>query len=276
MIPVGAKTLSPYATWEYSRISPLSRFWRRTRTFAPREGLCGRSAGGLCCSAQWADERCSDRCIRSGSSSPGLAGTPARSARTVSVQDRCRVLEDLPHRRRREHVAQADQLAVNAPVSPARVIPRHLQHQRPHGRGSPGPPRVLARTGPATPDQAGVPAPHGPGRDNQAQPAEFTAGSSRASAARTARQPMRTSQPRGGLVRSWLFSRLTRCQGKSRLTLVQRNPVNAAGSSTVGAGRSVVRDSLGPGASGAAAAGDAADGDAGPRERQCFTPYRAG
>ena len=100
-------------------------------------------------------------------------------------------------------------------------------------------------------------------------------GSSRASAARTARQPMRTSQPRGGLVRSWLFSRLTRCQGKSRLTLVQRNPVNAAGSSTVGAGRSVVRDSLGPGASGAAAAGDAADGDAGPRERQRFTPYRA-
>ena len=46
------KTLSPYATWEYSRIRPPRRSRRRTRTFAPRAGGCGRPAGGLCCGAR--------------------------------------------------------------------------------------------------------------------------------------------------------------------------------------------------------------------------------
>ena len=44
--------LSPYATWEYSRIRPPSRSLRRTRTFAPGAGGCGRPAGGLCCSTR--------------------------------------------------------------------------------------------------------------------------------------------------------------------------------------------------------------------------------
>ena len=46
------KTLSPYATWAYSRIRPPSRSRRKTRTFARRAGGCGRPAGGLCCSAR--------------------------------------------------------------------------------------------------------------------------------------------------------------------------------------------------------------------------------
>ena len=50
--PVGAENLSPYATWEYSWIRPPSRSRRRTRTFAPDAGGCGRPAGGLCCSAR--------------------------------------------------------------------------------------------------------------------------------------------------------------------------------------------------------------------------------
>jgi transcriptional regulator with XRE-family HTH domain len=46
------KTLSPYATWEYSWIRPPSRSRRRTRTSAPDAGGRGRPAGGLCCSAR--------------------------------------------------------------------------------------------------------------------------------------------------------------------------------------------------------------------------------
>jgi hypothetical protein len=38
-------TLSPYATWEYSRIRPPSRSRRRTRAFAPGTGGCGRRTG---------------------------------------------------------------------------------------------------------------------------------------------------------------------------------------------------------------------------------------
>src|SRR5690348_7731646 len=46
------KTVSPYATWAYSWIRPPSRSRRRTRTFAPGAGGCGRPAGGPCCSAR--------------------------------------------------------------------------------------------------------------------------------------------------------------------------------------------------------------------------------
>ena len=46
------KTLSPNAIWEYSWIRPPSRSLRRTRTFAPGAGGCGRPAGGPWCSAR--------------------------------------------------------------------------------------------------------------------------------------------------------------------------------------------------------------------------------
>ena len=80
-----------------------------------------------------------------------------------------RVLEDLPHRRRREPISQAGQLALDAPVPPARVIPCHLQDQRPHARSSPGAPRTATRIRPVPPDQVRVPAQQGPRRDDQAQ-----------------------------------------------------------------------------------------------------------
>jgi hypothetical protein len=51
------KTLSPYATWEYSRISPLSRSRRRTRIPVTSAGGWMRPARGFCC-----NERCG-RCM---------------------------------------------------------------------------------------------------------------------------------------------------------------------------------------------------------------------
>jgi hypothetical protein len=81
--------------------------------------------------------------------SPGLPGPPGRGIDA-------RVLEDLPHRRRRHRVSQPGQLAVDAPVPPGRVILRHLQHQRAYGMRGTEPPitrltggwlRVLLRPG---------------------------------------------------------------------------------------------------------------------------------
>jgi hypothetical protein len=46
---------------------------------------------------------------------------------------------------------------VDAPVAPARIVPGHLQHQRPYGRGGPGPPR-----------QAGADRPSGAGPGRRA------------------------------------------------------------------------------------------------------------
>ena len=45
--------VSPYATWEYSRIRPPSRSRRKTRTFGSIMGGCSRPAGGL-----WQSVRC--------------------------------------------------------------------------------------------------------------------------------------------------------------------------------------------------------------------------
>jgi hypothetical protein len=62
-------------------------------------------------------------CLGSQESPPSLTGSLRRRVDA-------RVLEDLPHRRRRQLVAQTGQFAMDAPVAPARVVPRHLQHQR--------------------------------------------------------------------------------------------------------------------------------------------------
>jgi hypothetical protein len=80
-----------------------------------------------------------------------------------------RVLQDLPYRRRRELVSQYGQLAVDAPVSPARIASRHHQDQRPYPRRGPGPSRTATRTRPAPPDQVSMPAQQGPRRHDQAQ-----------------------------------------------------------------------------------------------------------
>jgi hypothetical protein len=78
-------------------------------------------------------------------------------------------------------VPQADQLALDAPVSPARVLPRQLLHQCPHlgrDRRSPRRPRIS----PFLPHQAPVPGQQGARRHHPVHP-----GSSLARAAITAR-----------------------------------------------------------------------------------------
>jgi hypothetical protein len=87
-----------------------------------------------------------------------------------------RVFEDLPHRRRRDLVPQSCQLTVDAPVTPARVVPRHLQHQRPYRPRSPRSPGRAARIGPAPSDQAGMPAQQGLRGDDEPQLAALVAG----------------------------------------------------------------------------------------------------
>ena len=85
---------------------------------------------------------------------PGLPGPPGRGVDA-------RLLQDLPHSRWRHLMAQADQLAVNAPVAPARIVPGHLQHQLPDGRGGTRPSRSSARASPASPVEVSVPAQQG-------------------------------------------------------------------------------------------------------------------
>ena len=55
---------------------------------------------------------------------------------------------------------------------PARVVPGHLQHQRPHGRDGPGSPGSAPRISPALPDQAGMAAQQRARGDDQVQLAE--------------------------------------------------------------------------------------------------------
>jgi hypothetical protein len=64
---------------------------------------------------------------------------------------------------------------VDAPVAPGRVVPGHLQHQRPYGLGGPGPTGTAVRVAPVPPDEVGVPAQQGPRGHDQAQPAELAA-----------------------------------------------------------------------------------------------------
>src|SRR5258708_2808689 len=59
-----------------------------------------------------------------------------------------------------ELVSQAGQLAVDAPVAPARVILRHLQHQGAYRLRRARPSRSAVRVRPPSPDHAGVPAQH--------------------------------------------------------------------------------------------------------------------
>ena len=111
---------------------------------------------------------------------PGLPGPPGRGAAAG-------VFSGSATPRRRNLVAQAGQLAVDAPVSPARVIAGHRQHQRPYGPSRPGPPGSAAREGPLPPDEVRVPAQQARGEMIRRSWRSCRAGSRRASAARTAR-----------------------------------------------------------------------------------------
>jgi hypothetical protein len=61
-----------------------------------------------------------------------------------------RVLEDLPTVDG-ELMSRAGRLSVDAPAPPARVVPGHLQHQRPHGRHGP---RAVRENGADSPSAA--------------------------------------------------------------------------------------------------------------------------
>ena len=100
---------------------------------------------------------------------PGLPGSPGRGVDAG-------VLEDPPHCRRRDFIAQPSQLTLDAPVAPARIVPRHLQYKCADGRRDARPSRSAARAGPPPPDQVRVPAQQGPRGDDQAQLAEAVPG----------------------------------------------------------------------------------------------------
>jgi hypothetical protein len=87
-----------------------------------------------------------------------------------------RVFEDLPHRRRRDLVSKTGQLAVDTPVPPGRVVPRHLEHQFSHSLRRPGPPGSTAPVCPSPPDQVRMPAQQAPRGGEQRQLAEAATG----------------------------------------------------------------------------------------------------
>ena len=66
-------------------------------------------------------------------------------------------VEDLPHRAGANPVAQPDQLAMDAPVAPGRVLRREPQHQRADLRGDARPARPTTGIRPAPSDQVAVP-----------------------------------------------------------------------------------------------------------------------
>jgi hypothetical protein len=94
---------------------------------------------------------------------PGAVGTPRRRVEPVAPQrgpDRgCGGLH-----------AKMEQLALDAPVAPARVLRRQPDGQLLHVRGQ-WRPASLVRVGPGAGDQASVPAQQRVGRDEEAGPA---------------------------------------------------------------------------------------------------------
>jgi len=73
------------------------------------------------------------------------------------------ILQDLPDSRGCHAMAESDQLAVDPPVAPARILAGHPQHQRPDRRRRGWSARSSVRVGPATGDELGMPARQGSG-----------------------------------------------------------------------------------------------------------------
>jgi hypothetical protein len=89
----------------------------------------------------------------------GSQELPPRRPRPARRRTDARGVQDLPHRGRRDRVPQPRQLALDPPVAPGRVLPRHLDNQRLDRGPSRRSPR-LAPTGvvPLAGDEATVPA----------------------------------------------------------------------------------------------------------------------
>jgi len=83
--------------------------------------------------------------------SPGRSG-PARSRIDAGA------LEDLPHGRRGDRVAEPDELAVDSAVAPPWVLPRHPQHQIANALRDRWTAGCSPWIGPAAGDELGMPA----------------------------------------------------------------------------------------------------------------------
>src|SRR3954447_7242804 len=81
---------------------------------------------------------------------------PARTAASRGGVD-ARGLEDRPHGGCGDAVAEADQLAVDASVSPPRVLPRHPQHQIANALADRWTAGCSLSIGPAAGDELGMP-----------------------------------------------------------------------------------------------------------------------
>jgi hypothetical protein len=104
----------------------------------------------------------------------GLRGeelAPGRAGPLRGGIDACG-LEDLPHRRRGDPVAEADQLALDTAVTPGRVLAGHPQDQRADRLRGGRTAWLSSPVGPAAGDEASVPAQQGSGR-HQSEPAQL-------------------------------------------------------------------------------------------------------
>ncbi len=98
------------------------------------------------------------------------------SAAPVGCGAGASVIEDLPDGRWRERVAEAGEFAVDAPISPDRVVARHFQHQIAGSSLDSAAAGTAVRVAPAALDDIGVPAQHRAWRDDQEQLAALLAG----------------------------------------------------------------------------------------------------
>ena len=94
---------------------------------------------------------------------PGRSRPSRRRAHTSSGQDR-------PDRAGSESVAQAGQLALNAPTTPGRVVPGQPQHQLAHLSRDRWTTRTPPRIGPPPRDQVAMPAQQGGRGDEECWP----------------------------------------------------------------------------------------------------------
>ena len=100
---------------------------------------------------------------------PGRPGTAATSATPAAARARARRLPGSAGSSPPHPIPQAEQLTLDTPVPPARVLPRQLLHQRPHPVRDRRSSHVV-RVGPLAPDQAPVPGQQGARSHDPVQP----------------------------------------------------------------------------------------------------------
>ena len=125
----------------------------------------------------------------------GLGGQELLPGRTRSARGRIQPfgLQDRPHRRGPDPVAEPGQLAVDAPVAPVGVLRGQAFHQCPQtGRGRRATRWPIRRGGPPPGDQTSMPTQDCPRRDEHAEPP----GGRQPQRERRDDRPVRPCQPR--------------------------------------------------------------------------------